>query len=57
MESNAGFFTKLADLLLTFGDLETLASEVRAFDGVEADDQPTTISDFFDALETERSYW
>lgn len=57
MESNAGFFTKLADLLLTFGDLETLASEVRAFDGVEADDQPATISDFFDALETERSYW
>ena len=51
------FFTKFADLLLTFGDLETLASEVRAFDGVEADDQPTTISDFFDALETERSYW
>lgn len=52
-----GRFHELAEVLRSFGDLDMLATEIELFDGVEAADQPNTIEELTDALETERSYW
>lgn len=50
-----GKYESLADILLQYGDLETLAAEVKAFAGAE--NQPDTIEELTEALEDERSYW
>ena len=52
---NKGKFEALSEIILQYGDLETLAAEVKAFDGVE--DQPDTIEELTAALGDERSYW
>lgn len=53
-------FHELANVLRSFEDLELMAAEVEALDGLEEGDKPNSIEELTEVLEEEREtlrYW